>query len=457
MKIPELVKKERVLEMFVISFPMMVSQACETMMIFTDRLFVSKLGPEFMNAAMMGGLTVYMMSTFFMGLTGYTNALVAQYYGAQKKSICGSVVGQACIISLIGYPVILTLSPLVNFYFETSGIAPQQLLPQKTYFNIVIFGVIFSLLRNCLSGFFSGIGKTGFVMAAALLSTIVNIIANYILIFGKCGLAPLGIKGAAFGTLIGGFSGFFTLFIIYIGYRHRNEYGIGQSLRFNRLIMNKLVRFGTPAGLEMFSNILAFNLMIMIFHADSLVTATAASIVFNWDMVSFVPLIGLQIGVTSLVGRYMGAGSAETAHQATLSALTLGWMYSGMILIVFALFPGVLVDLFKPHEASTVFDQARPLAIFMVRLAAVYVMGDTMFAVFTGALRGAGDTVWAMILTGVLHWACVPLLYVVLRVLNFSAKAGWICVVLIFISFSTFIIWRYATGAWKKIKIVDIE
>ena len=167
------------------------------------------------------------------------------------------------------------------------------------------------------------------------------------------------------------------------------------------------------------------------------------------------PLIGIQIGVTSLVGRYMGAGSPDAAHKATLTGLGIGWAYSAVILILFTFFPEPLVDLFRPAQQSAVFNEARPLAIFMVRLAAVYVMVDTMFAVFTGALRGAGDTFWAMIITGVLHWTLVPLLFVVLRVLKLSDRAGWASMVLVFVGFGTLIVWRYSSGKWRNIRVVE--
>ena len=75
-------------ELLAIALPMVVSHACETAMTFTDRLFLSRLGPEQMNAAMAGGLTCFMTMTFFLGLTGYTTALVAQYLGAGRKQHC---------------------------------------------------------------------------------------------------------------------------------------------------------------------------------------------------------------------------------------------------------------------------------------------------------------------------------------------------------------------------------
>jgi len=81
-------------EMLAIALPMVISYAADTVMTFTDRMFLSRLGPEVMNAAMGGGLTAFMMSTFFLGLIGYSTALVAQYLGANRKSSCPTVKSQ---------------------------------------------------------------------------------------------------------------------------------------------------------------------------------------------------------------------------------------------------------------------------------------------------------------------------------------------------------------------------
>ena len=120
---------------------MVVSSGCETAMTFTDRLFLSRLGPEQMNAAMAGGLTCFMMMTFFFGLTGYTTALVAQYLGAGRKQNCAVALTQAVLVSLAAWPLILLARPLVYGLFELSRIAPEQLIPQRIYFDILVYAV----------------------------------------------------------------------------------------------------------------------------------------------------------------------------------------------------------------------------------------------------------------------------------------------------------------------------
>ncbi len=441
-------------ELLAVALPMVVSHACDTVMTFTDRAFLSRLGPEQMNAAMSGGLTSFMLATFFIGLVGYTTALVAQYLGAGQKDRCALATTQALLVCLAAYPLILLSRPLVLHAFELSGISAEQLVYQKEYFGILIYAAILGLLRTCLSSFFSGIGRTRMVMVSSLAAMVTNVFLNYVLIFGKLGLPALGIRGAAYGTILGGLVGLAVLAAAYVWPSNRGEYRLAQSLRFDREVMGRLLRFGYPAGLEMFLNLLAFTGMIFAFHAHGPVTATAATIMFNWDMVSFVPLIGIEIGVMSLVGRYMGAGDPDTAHRAAMSGLKSGWLYSAVILVLFVFFPRTLISVFAPSTPDSVFEQTVPLAVFMIRVASIYVLTEAVVVVFSGALRGAGDTFWAMCISVGLHWSLLPILIVMLHVLGMSAEATWVVLVLAFVVFSYLFFLRYRSGRWRHIHIV---
>lgn len=444
-------------ELLAIALPMVISHACDTVMMFTDRLFLSRLGPEQMNASMAGGLTCFVLMTFFLGLTGYSTALVAQYLGAGRKDRCATATTQAVLIALTAYPLILLVRPLVHMVFARTGISPGQLAPQIEYFDIVVYATVIGLLRNCLSSFFSGIGRTRIVMVSAFAAMLVNVGMNYILIFGKLGFPALGIRGAAYGTIVGGVVGLGVLLVTYLSGETRRTYRVWRSLRFDRDAMGKLLRFGYPAGVEMFLNILAFYAMIVAFHAHNPITATAVTVMFNWDMVSFVPLIGIQIGVMSLVGRYMGAAQPDIAYRSAMSGLKCGSLYSLIILILFVFFPQALVAVFRPEQVDAIFHAAAPMAVRMIRIASIYVMLEAALVVFSGTLRGAGDTVWAMCVSVVLHWLMLGILIVMLYVLRLSPEAAWTGVVLSFLSFSMVFYGRFRGGKWRTIRMVRTQ
>lgn len=444
------------MELLTIAVPMVISQSCETLMMFTDRMFLARLGPEYMSASMGGGLTSFMFITFLMGLTGFANALVAQYLGARQERRCAVVVSQAMLISLAAYPLILLCIPLGIWMFRVSGIAPEQLPLQISFFKIVMFGAIIALLRNCLSSFFSGIGQARTVMVSAGVALVVNAAVSYVLIFGRFGLPMLGIDGAALGTLTGATAGLGVLLIGYLRPAIRRRFAVLAAFRFDRETMMMLVRMGTPSGLEFFLNLLAFNMIVLSFHSYGLVAATSMTIMLNWDMVSFIPLIGVGIAVSSLVGRYMGAGSPDTAHRATMSGMKLAGLYTTVTFTMFAIFPRSMVAAFLPADAPHA-AAISVLAVFMVRLIVVYLFADATMIVFSSALRGAGDTFWTMVISVSGHWTLALTAIVMVRLVHTSPRATWSMVVAMILCLATMFVLRYRSGRWRKLRIVHQE
>lgn len=443
-------------QLFAIAFPMVVSSACETVMMFTDRLFLSHLSPTHMSAAMSGGMTGFMFTTFFMGLTGYTTPLVAQYLGAGKKKNCAVTVSQSLIISVLCFPLMILCIPLGHLLFNIFDKGSEQLTLAIQYYDILMYGIVVVILKNSFSAFFSGIGKTRIVMIASLASVLINTVVNYILIFGALGFPALGIKGAAIGTLFSGFCGLIILAISYYWYHKGHpEFEAASSLRFDAKVMKKLFRFGYPAGLEFFLNFLAFDILILIFHSYGKNVASAVTIAFNWDMVSYIPMIGMNIGVTSLVGRYMGAKDIDLAHKATKSGLKLGVVYAILMLILFIGFSGPMSNLFIQQTENV--EELFSLAKYMVGMMAFFIVADGFSLVYAGALRGAGDTVWTMMISVGFHWLLALEALVMVRYLNIDPKITWACFVFTipFIGISYF--FRYRLGKWKNINVIGTE
>lgn len=441
-------------ELLFIALPMIISTACDGVMTFTDRLFLARVGSEQMNAAMGGGVTMQMLMFFFVGLTGYTTALVAQYFGANQKSNTTVAAFQGILITLLAWPIIMMIKPVAIAYFHFMNIPASQIGFQIDYLNILAWGSIFGLMRYTLGCYFTGIGKTKIVMQATIAAMIVNVGLDYILIFGKLGFAPMGVKGAALATILGSLSATIALTVNYLKHNNRAEFGVMHSFRLNWNIMKKLLYYGSPAGLEMFLNFFAFATMISLFHSQGDHIATASTIMFNWDLVSFIPLLGIEIAVTSLVGRYMGASRPQVAHRSALSGIKTGIFYSVVILILFVFVPEWLVRVFHPQTPSMIFEQAVPIAVSMVRIAALYVLAEAVMVALVGALRGAGDTYFTMIASVTAHWLFVPILYLTLKVFNLSVPISWLIMVIFFLLFCGVLITRFRSEKWKKIKVI---
>ncbi len=441
-------------EMLTIAMPMVATYACDIVMQITDRLYMAQIAPEAMNAVMGGGLSILMMSFFFVGLLSFSTTLVAQYFGAGRKKESAKVFTQTFILAIIAYPLILLLRPLGILFFEFMNLPLEQLIYQTKYFNVLIFGLIFTLLRTAFTGYFSGIGNTRIVMFSNIVAMLANVGINYVLIFGRLGFSPMGIEGAAIGTVLASFLGSSVFVWKYFSKSNSIEFEVKKSFHIDWKIMKKLLYFGTPQGTEMFVNMLAFNVLIFIFQSQGNVIATATTITFNWDYISFIPLIGIEIAIMSLVGRYLGAKDVYSAIRATYSGLSAGLLYSVVCLLFFVLIPEPLVYLFKGNASDELFAEVAPIAVRMVQLVSLYVLFDAIMVCLIGALRGAGDTHWTMWASIIMHWSLVGIAYLMFEVFDYHVLFVWTAVIVVIILFALLLIYRFYQGKWKKIEVI---
>ena len=436
--------------MLVVAFPMVLSISFDTFLVFINRMFLSKLGSDYMNAALIGGVMEMVTLAFFSGTVGYSTAMVAQNLGAKKTARCPLVLVQACTVALCSYPIMLLLIPVAHSFLGLFDVPAQQAVLQTKYFDILIYGSIISLLRHAFACFFIGIGKTRVVMTATIAGFAVTLFFSYALVFGKFGLPALDIVGAPLSVIAGSFASLCVLLFKFFGKEYREKFSTNKCWRFSPRILSTLIKKGLPAGSEMFLNMLAFQALILVFDSEGLVAATATTIMFNWDMVSFVPLIGFEIGATSLVGRYIGARDFASAHRATHSGLKIGVFYSAIIILFFVGVPELLVNIFAPHSPGPEWEESKRLAIMMIRLAAIYVTVETVMVVYAGALRGAGDTFAVMCIMSGLHWLLPVMSWICFNMFDMNVVYTWAFVVAGFMLFPLFLYMRWRSGKWRK-------
>lgn len=438
--------------LLVIALPMIVSQASETAMLFVDRLFLSQVSPLHLASAMAGGLTNFAVSSIFVGIVGYVNAIAAQYFGANEREKCARSTMQAVYLSLMAVPLLLGVAQLMPGFFGLMGHDPAQVPLESVYARWLLSGGVILLLRNALTGFFLGTGRTRVVMVSNIVGMIVNIPLNYVLIFGAFGFPELGMVGAAIGTLGGGATALAILTLAYLSRRTNDAYNTRNEYRFDRSLFGKLLRYGTPAGIEIFLNTFAFNLFVQLMHGYGATVAAATTITFNWDIVSFVPMLGLGFATTAIVGQYVGAGDSDGAARVTRLALLMGWIYSGAMMLLFVLGAPALVAVFSGSFDST--GEIGSLARMMLRLAGIYVMADSTQLVFAGALRGAGDTAWVMRASALLHWVFAGVVFVLIRVVSADPIAVWLVFIGFVLTLGISMFLRFRAGAWRAMRMV---
>ena len=451
-------KKDTLFELARIALPMVVSQGTFAVMIFTDRYFMSQIDSVHMAAALGGGVAAFFSFCFFTGLLSYANALTAQYLGAGELAKCSKVVTQGIVITIMCSPFLVIITYFVSGIFENVGHDPIQVELEKTYYIILMLGVIITLTKTCLSSYFAGIGRTRVVMICDVCGLLFNVPLCYVMVFGKIGLPALGIVGAGVSTIIASLFACILFIVFYLRREHRDKFSVMSSFQIDWGVLRRFWRLGFPSGLELFLNVAAFNLFLLMFQGYGIVEGASAAIVFNWDLLSFVPMIGLNIGVISLIGRFVGANDMARTDEVMSAGFFLGIVYSAILAVLYITFRFPLVEVFSPPEGD--FSEIRDLSAFMMIGLSSYVIADAMIIITGGVLRGAGDTRWLMYASVGLHWAMLIAQYYVILVWEFGPRVSWLTFCAMIFAIAIVYIWRLQNGVWRdpeRLKLVMNE
>ena len=371
---------------------------------------------------------------------------------------CSKVVTQGIVITVMCSPALVLITYLVSGIFENVGHDSAQVELEKTYYTILMLGVIVTLTKTCLSSYFAGIGRTRVVMICDVCGLVFNVPLCYVMVFGKLGLPELGIVGAGISTIIASFFACLLFFLFYFEREHRVKFFVMNSFHIDWGVLRRFWRLGFPSGLELFLNVAAFNLFLLMFQGYGVVEGASAAIVFNWDLLSFVPMIGLNIGVISLIGRFVGANDMARTDEVMSAAFFLGIFYSAILAILYISFRFPLVEVFSPPEGD--FSEIRSLSAFMMIGLSSYVMADAIIIISGGVLRGAGDTRWLMYTSVGLHWAMLIAQYYVILVWQFGPQVSWLTFCAMIFAIAIVYVWRLQSGVWRdpeKLRLVMNE
>jgi MATE family multidrug resistance protein len=283
-------------------------------------------------------------------------------------------------------------------------------------------------------------------MIADTVGVAINIPLTWALIFGYGEVPAMGIAGAAYATIISTLISLLIFSCFYLEKRHATTFLVKQSFRLDRGILRRFVRLGFPSGIEMFLNVAAFNLFLLMFQSYGIAESASAAIVFNWDIVSYVPMIGLNVAIISLIGRHIGAGDTTLMSQVIRISFMLGLGYSSILAVLFYLGREPLVAIFLTTDSSS---DIQTLASFMMIGLATYVMADATILIAGGVLRGAGDTRWLMWASVLIHWLMLLAQYFVIKVWVLGPKVSWVVFVAMILMTAIMYLLRLASSRWR--------
>ena len=289
-----------------------------------------------------------------------------------------------------------------------------------------------------------------------IVATCLNIALDYAWIFGNWGFPEWGIRGAAWATVVAHYVMMLIFLFLFLSRRHRSEYNTLGGWQFDWGLFKRLIRFGVPNGTQFMLDITAFTMFIMLIGRLGTIPLTATNLTFSLNVLAFLPLVGMGMAVSTLVGQYIGKEQPEIAEKSTYSACIMGVGYMVVLAIGFVVFPAAFLSPFSFGADPETFAQAWDISVVLLRYVAVYCIFDAMYIVFSAAVKGAGDTRFVMWTTVLLAWGMMVVpSYLAVSVFGFGLYAVWIFICSYICVGGVVFLIRFRGGKWKSMRVIE--
>ncbi len=412
--------------------------------VITDLIMVGRISAFAVAAVGLGLQSLMLVFAVLTVLHVGTSALLSRFVGANRMKRAS--VG---LSTLLRFALMLSIPAMVAWYFLASnvyewfGTAPEVVALGVDYVQMLTWMMPFIFMKLVFVSALNSAGDTKTPMKVKIFSIILNVVLNYLLIFGHYGFPELGVMGAAVGTVIVNALEFIVYVILYV--KQKTPYVPGW--RYSKTLLSRALKVGIPASIERALTFGSFMLFtIVIAHYGTAVLA-GYQIGLRVEGLAFMPGIGFTIAAMALMGQGLGAKKPEQAKEDVLLVLkyTSGFMF---FLSFFMIFMPEKIVWFFTNDAQTIEE-----ASLYLRIVGLSQIPLAFNFVLSGALRGAGDSKWTMkinlislwfvriIPAFLLSWYFQNILFVYLAMISDTfVKAFWL--------------WkRFNSNHWQKIKV----
>ena len=433
-------------KIFILAWPAFIELTLTQLTSLVDLAMIGKLGPWALSAVGFTTQPKMIVQTVLIAINTGATALVARYVGAREYDKANRVFNQAIVLNIF---VGLIIS--VAGYFGSGAMirlmgATDELIVREAtkYLQIQMVGLIAISLSTTITACLRGIGNSKTAMIYNLVANLVNVVFNYLLIYGKCGFPKLGVSGASLATAIGQIIAA-TIAIIYIK-KKKKIFVFNLRFRIDGYIMKTILAVGTPAMAEQVA--MRIGMVIYAIMVAKLGTIENATHQVCMNILGFSFMIGqaFAVSATTMVGQKLGEGEHKAAEKYGIYSTSLAVVVSIFVGIIFLVFNRQIMDIFT--DDKSVIEMGSGVIML---LGVVQPMQAVQFTL-TGALRGAGDTLFAAVIS--LITICGVRLvvgYIMMYVLGMGLIGAWFALITDQAIRTSCICVRYMRGKWKKV------
>lgn len=409
-------------EVIVLALPIIGGQLGQVLMGFFDTLQVSGLGSTYIAASGFANTVYWVTNLLGLGILFGISPLVSEAFGEKNEwkaiGVYRSGIKITIGISVVFFALMLLVMNNIELFRQTDNINKLSL----QYLRIVNYSTPFALLFTAGKQFLDGMGRTTVGMAITIVGLAVNVLLNWMFIYGNLGCAAMGIEGAAWATA----SARFVMALAIFGFIWYDKQV--RQLRTESAVRNlqhksyvwQILKIGVPSGLQFFMEVSAFSAGQIMSGWLGENYLASHQIAINLASVTFMVLTGIAAAGTIMTGFAYGAKDHEGIRKAGYTVFILTFFIELVFALFFLVFSDVLPKLYT-NNAEVI-----SIASSLLVLAAFFQMSDGLQAAAAGALRGIQDVRIPMVIAFVSYWlVMVPASYFLAFIAGYGIRGLW--------------------------------
>lgn len=433
-----------------IAWPSFVELMLTQLASMVDLMMVGSLGAWALTAVGLTTQPKFLLMTVFQSMNVGATALVARYKGADNPQKANLVVRQAVLLTLVLSVIASVLGyifaePMIRFMGATDA---QSLEGGTVYLQIQMLGFVFMALTTTVTAVLRGVGDSRTAMIYNLVANLVNVVFNYLLIYGRLGFPRMGVAGASLATIIGQFVAFLAASVCILRGRGYLRLEFREGFKPDREMLGNIFNIGLPAMIEQL--LMRAGMIIYAKTVATLGTVPFAThqVCMNIQALSFMNGQAFAVSATTLMGQSLGRRRPDMAQAYCSRTRRVGMFIAVAIGLSFIFLGRQMVSLYNSDP------QIVELGGRVLLLVAVMQPLQSSQFIIAGALRGAGDTRATAVITFITVLIVRPVSAIILvQGLHWGLEGAWIAMVLDQVLRSVLVLARYQGGKWKTIRL----
>ena len=407
---------------FQLAIPVMIGHLGHVLVGLADNIMVGRLGAAPLAAVSLGNSFVFIAFSLGIGFSLAITPLIAEADGEKnldkgRKLFQHSLI-LCAILGLTMFLILLIASPIMRYMDQP----PEVVTLAMPYLEIVALSMIPLMIFQAYKQFTDGMAKTKYGMHATLLANIVNVILNFVLIYGLWIFPRLELVGAAYGTLISRFV--MMIFMIWILNSRDKFKPYFKWLRLDEIkkqLFGKIINLGFPTAMQMLFEVGVFTAAIWLAGTMGTIDQAANQIALNLSSMTFMIAVGLGVAATIRVGNQKGLRNFSELRRVSLSIFLQVFIIECIFAVAFIALKDFLPMVYIDNDA--VVNTAASLLL----IAGLFQLSDGFQVVVLGALRGLQDVKIPTYITFVAYWIVgFPICYILGKVLGYGSQGIWI-------------------------------